>query len=94
MRLRMIGLWMVRIAAIAACLFSYFVTFGVTCCVPGGEFPERLWHFAILFGLSLLLTSLTALLFWKRVRSLAALVFRKNRSAAAGTDNVDASRLT
>jgi hypothetical protein len=31
--------------------------------VPGGEPPERLWHFLILLGVNLFFTSLTVLLF-------------------------------
>lgn len=93
MRIRVMGLWVIRIVAIAACLFSYFVTYGVTFWVPGGEFPERLWQFAILFGISLLLTFLTTLLFRQSVRSMAPLLF-SNRSSSTGIDKGDASRLT
>ena len=71
MHFRLIGIWTAKIVAILVCLFSDFMTFGITFYVPGGEFPERLWHFAILFAISLVVTSLTGLLFWK-TRSFSA----------------------
>jgi hypothetical protein len=71
MRFRLAGLFLIKIAAIGVCLCSYFVTFGVTCCVPGGEFPERLCHFAVLLGISLLVTAVTGILFWKTRSSSA-----------------------
>ena len=76
MRLRLVGIWMAKIVAILVCLFSYFMTFGITFFVPGGEFPERLWHFAVLLGISLLVTFLTGVLFW-RTRSFPATTPRK-----------------
>ena len=75
---RTIGLWLLKAAAVVACLFSYFVTLGITLYVPGGEPPERLWHFLILLGISLFFTALTVLLFRKPRKFLIGVMSESN----------------
>ena len=56
---------LLKVILVAACVFSWYVTLGITFYVPGGSPSERMLHTLILLSISLTLTLLTFLLFRK-----------------------------
>jgi len=64
-RTKAFALRFLKAMCVLVCLFSYFMAFGITFFVPGGDESERFEHTVILFGICALVTAATGLLFWK-----------------------------